>query len=116
ARADHDEALALVVLPVRPALGEARVADDADDLVALDQLPREGGFLSGVELLRVEDVPDRAAADAAVVVDAVVVGLRDLPDRREVDAWDQHRDAADLDRGTPGFLAVAESAHALRRR
>ena len=56
AGADHDEALGLVVLPVRAALGEARVADDADDLVALDELPRERRLLRGVELLVVEDV------------------------------------------------------------
>ena len=52
--ADHGVALRLVVLPVGPALGEARVADDADDLVALDELAGEGRLLGGVELLVVE--------------------------------------------------------------
>src|SRR5205823_509442 len=102
---DDDEALALVVLRVRPALGEARVADDADDLVALDELPRERGLLSRVELLVVEDVLDRVAVDAAVVVHAVEVRLRDLADRREVDARDQHVDPAELDGGTLRLLA-----------
>src|SRR5262249_48352657 len=115
ARADHDEALALVVLPVHPALGEARVADDADDLVALDQLPRERGLLGRVQLLVVEDVLDRTAPDAAVVVDAVEVRLRDLADRGEVDAGDQHVDSAELDRGALRLLAVAETADARGR-
>src|SRR5581483_12605 len=108
--ADHDVALALVVLPVRPALGEARVADDADDLVARDQLPRERSLLRRVQLLVVEDVLDRTAVDAAVVVDAVEVRLRRLADRREVDARDEHVDAADLDRGACRLLPVPEPA------
>src|SRR5581483_7118921 len=110
---DHDEALGLVVLPVRAALGEARVADDADDLVALHELPRERRLLRRVELLGVEDVLDRPAVDAAVVVDAVEVRLRDLADRREVDAGDQHVDPADLDRRPRRLLPVAEPADAL---
>ena len=76
AGADHGEALGLVVLPVRPALGEARVADDADDLVALDELLRERALLRRVELLVVERVLDRVAVDAAVVVDALEVRRR----------------------------------------
>src|SRR4029079_10658958 len=90
--------------------GEAGVAGDTDDLVALDQLAGKRGLLRRVQLLRVEGVLDRAAADAAVVVDAVVVRLGDLADRGEVDARDQHVDSAELDRRSRGFLAVAETA------
>src|SRR4029450_1963317 len=104
-----------VVLPVGAAFGEARVADDTDDLVALDQLPRRGGPLGRVELLGVQGVPGRPPADAAVVVDAVVVGLGDLADRREVDAGDQHGDAAHLDRRTRRLLAGTRTAFADRR-
>ena len=101
AGADHDEALGLVVPPVDSALGEARVADDADDLVALDQLPCERRLLRRVERVRVERVVDRVALDAAVVVDALEVGGDDLADRREVDAGDHHVEAAHLDRRCP---------------
>ena len=76
--ADDDEALGLVVLPVHAALGKARVADDADDLVALDQLPGQCGFLCRVELLGVLDVLDRPALDPAVVVHALEVRRGDL--------------------------------------
>src|SRR5213079_1891665 len=113
--ADDDEALALVVLGVRPALGEARVADDAHDLVALDQLARERGLLRRVELLVVERVLDRTAVDAAVVVDAVEVRLGRLADRHEVDAGDEHVDAAELDRRTRRLLAGALATDGLGR-
>ena len=116
AGAEHDEALGLVVLPVRPALAEARVADDADDLVALDQLPGERRLVRRVQVLGVLDVLDRAAVDAAVVVHALEVVVRDLGHRREVDARDQHVDPADLDRRARRLLAGAHAADALRRR
>ena len=116
ARADDGEALGLVVLPVRPALGEARVADDADDLVALDQLPGQCGFLCRVELLGVLDVLDRPALDPAVVVDALEVRRGHLGDGGEVDAGDQHVDRAQLDGPSRRLLPGAQAAHGLLRR
>ena len=51
-----------------------------------------------VGLLGLGDVLDRAAVDAAVVVDAVEVGLRHLRDLREVDPRLLRGDGAELDR------------------
>ncbi len=116
AGADHHEPLALVVLPVRAALGEARVADDPDHLVGLDQLACERRLLGRVELLVVEDVLDRPAVDAAVVVHAVEVRLRGLADGGEVDARDKHVDATELDRRAGRLLARSQTTDRLLRR
>src|SRR3954452_8516861 len=110
ARVDDVEALLLVVLVVDGALDDRRVADDAEHLLALDQLARERGDLAGVGLLGLDRVVDRAAVDAAVVVDAVEVRLRGVRDVGEVRAGLLGGDAAELDRRARRLLAVAEAA------
>src|SRR3954466_11312461 len=78
--------------------------------LALDELAGERRDLAGVGLLGLDRVVDRPAVDAAVVVDAVEVGLRRVRDVGEVRAGLLGRDPAELDRGAARLLAVAEAA------
>ena len=94
AGADHDEPLGLVVAPVGAAV--KLVLPTTPTTLSLSISFLASGLLRRVELLVVEDVLDRAAVDAAVVVHALEVGVGDLADRREVDARDQHVDSAEL--------------------
>ena len=74
---DQVHVLLGVVVLVDAALDEAGAAHDAQHLVLLDQLLGEAGDLLRVGLLLVRDVVDRPAVDAAVVVDAGEVRLRE---------------------------------------
>ena len=73
---DQVEALLGVVVLVDAAVDDARVADEAEHPVLLDELRGQRRDLLRVDLLGLGDVLDRPAVDAAVVVHAVEVGLR----------------------------------------
>ena len=73
-----------VVVAVDAALDEARAAHDAEHLVLLDELAGQRRDLRRIDLLLLGDVLDRAAVDAAVVVDALEVGGRHPGDPGEV--------------------------------
>ena len=107
---DQGEALLGVVVLVDAAVDDARVADEAEHLVLLDELLGEAGDLLRVDLLVLGDVLDRPAVDAAVVVHAVEVGLGHARDPREVDAGHVGGDATDLDRVAGRLLARAHAA------
>ena len=107
---DHVVAVGLVVLVVDRALDDARAADDAGDLLGLDQLLGGRGGLRRVGLLGLLDQLDRPAVDAAVVVDALEVRLGRLGDLGEVGAGLLGVDRTELDRVAGGRLAVAQAA------
>src|SRR5262249_1872875 len=111
---DQEEALLGVVVFVDAAVDDAGAADEADHLVLLDELGGLGRDLLRVDVLFLHDVLDRPPVDAAVVVDAVEVGLGKAADPREVDARHVGDDAADLDRVAGGLLARAGAALARR--
>ena len=113
---DDVELLRRVVLRVHGAVHDVDVPDDRDDVLLLDQLLREGGHELGVDRVDVDDVVDRAAEEAAVVVDAVEVGPRVVGDLVPVDTDGDRDDRADVDRLACRLLARAHAADALLRR
>src|SRR5206468_3180453 len=80
ARVDDEKALLLPETVVDRAFEDAGVADNADHVVALDELLGLGRDLVRLGLLGLDVVLDRVAVDAAVGVDAGEVGVRHIRD------------------------------------
>src|SRR5204862_7663132 len=105
----------LPVAAVHRALDDRGVADDAEHVVGLHQLPGVGRDLGRIGLLGLDVVLDRVAVDAAVGVHAVEVGLGHVRYVGERGARLVGGDGAERDRGAgrldAGLAAALRGVH-----